>query len=41
MLTFLCICVIFSLAMLGLRWLLLGNPGPGDEETRDGWHGWF
>jgi hypothetical protein len=41
MLTWLFLFVVISLAMFGLRWLLLGDPGPNDEDARDGWHGWF
>jgi hypothetical protein len=41
MLRFLFLGLIIWLAIFGLRWLLLGDPGPNDEDTRDGWHGWF
>jgi hypothetical protein len=41
MLTWICVFVVFSLVMIGLRWLFLGNPGPNEEDDRDGWHGWF
>jgi hypothetical protein len=41
MLAFLCLFVVISLVMFGLRWLLLGDPGPNDADNRDGWHGWF
>jgi hypothetical protein len=41
MLTYFCLFVVVSLAMLGLRWLVLGDAGPNDEDDRGGWHGWF
>jgi hypothetical protein len=41
MLTFLCLFVVVSLAMLALRWLVLGDPGPNEADNDSGWHGWF
>ncbi len=39
MLRFLFLGLVIWLAIFALRWLLLGDPGPNDED--DGWHGWF
>jgi hypothetical protein len=41
MLRFLFIGLVVWLAILGLRWLFLGNPGPNEADDDSGWHGWF
>ena len=33
----LCIFLGIPLALLGLRWLLLGSPAPTDEDERRDW----
>jgi hypothetical protein len=36
----LCIFLGIGLAVLGLRWLLLGPPDPTDRNDRGGWTPW-